>query len=111
MCMCCAFRSLVGALLKGGASALWVVAHLVVLCHMHCLQHQIWGSNLKEKSRIFGCLVGGGEQGKERRADMVKPSPDVQDTAPGGWHILKIKGLGLKNKLDHEVRVDREFGI
>jgi hypothetical protein len=50
---------------------------------MHCLQHQIWGSNLKEKSRIFGCLVAGGGQVKEMRADMVKPSPDVQDKAPG----------------------------
>jgi len=41
---------------------------------------------------VLGCEGG---QGKERlRADMVKPSPDVQDKAPWGWHILKIRGLG-----------------
>lgn len=62
MC-CCAFRSLVGALLKGGASALWVVAHLV-LCHMHYLQHQIWGSNLKERAEFLGAWLG---EGRERR--------------------------------------------
>jgi len=41
------------------------------------------GFKSQRKSRIFGCLVGGRGQGKERRADMVKPSPDVQDKAPG----------------------------
>jgi hypothetical protein len=68
MC-CCAFRSLVGALLEGGASALWVVAHLVlVTCTLPAASDL--GFKSQRKSRIFGCLVGGG-QGKEKRADMV----------------------------------------
>lgn len=67
--MCCAFRRLVGALLKGGASALWVVAHLVVLCHMHCLQHQIWGSNLKERAEFLGAWLG--EEGRGRRGGQT----------------------------------------
>ncbi len=99
MCMCCAFRSLVGALLKGRSISPLGCCSPSTTCHMHYLQHQIWGSNLKERADL-GAWLGGGGQGKERRADMVKPSPDVQEKAPRGWHVLsKIRGLGRMGSL------------
>jgi hypothetical protein len=48
------------------------------------------GVKISKKEQNFGVLGWGGGQGKERRADMVKSSPDVQDKAPGVGIFSKL---------------------